>query len=404
MKQFFKKHIFDFGLIVLAISIVVLANFNAVKTTLAKYFQTKESDLSTFFISEINITKTGVEASLEAVREWYVRHQLPAGDFDYEYNVLTDTYSEDNNIVRQAGTLYDLILLYQYKPNQELKTALIKGVNYFVGCLYKETLPNGKTVQYIHFQGKTRANASAFFAMALIRILETDIVQEINNVPELIDNVGNYLVNSYLPGRGFDNNFLNNKGTIEESDYNNGESFLALVRLYRLTRHEKYLEIIKKVVPYFLEKYPKDIHLRFYSWGSQAFYELYTIIPQEEYVQIVFSMSDDAITHERYVDLKDYYFPVHYCVKGVLNEGLLPAILLAREKNDSTREKIYTENFMNMLKLILASQAMDKTGLSEEVFEKVKGGFYSSLKKESQRLDYNHHDLSVLIAYMRNFP
>lgn len=341
------------------------------------------------------------QQSLNNGGEWLLDNQREDGSFYYERDIKTGELTDsENNIVRQSGTLYGLAKLYRYTKDTRYKEALLKGFKYFDQFAETKEI-DGTQVRFFKYHGSVQANTVALHILAYLELAEADegLTMEMGNkLQEMTD----FIRLSQQSSGAFQNYFLNNvEIQCWESDYNNAESFLALVRMYRYTDDSKYLPILEKSANYLMEKY-KDFNLQFYSWGTMAFSELYELTSKNEYKDFAYDISDqllinsstEYITIEHFLDNKSDALPGYSQV--VQTEGLLLAYKLALRDNPDL-EKKYREAIINSLAFHAVFQSPWEETLPERIYQKVKGGFCNRSDCVTQRIDMVHHAISAYV-------
>ena len=109
------------------------------------------------------VTRAHLERSLELGTRFMLAHQKPEGNFDYEYDWRDQSYSEDDNEVRQAGAVWGLALLYQHRPTAELGAAVEKGLAYFES----HAVENASGARCIAYPGKAQPGMGTVALIAL---------------------------------------------------------------------------------------------------------------------------------------------------------------------------------------------------------------------------------------------
>lgn len=110
-----------------------------------------------------------ISTSLQKASKWLIGTQKEDGLFHYEYNREDKKYSDDDNIVRQIGTFWSVIELYDYFRTPELKHVIEK----FRGAI-KDKIQTGEAggeeIAFIKYNGMAKINSSALYVIALSRL------------------------------------------------------------------------------------------------------------------------------------------------------------------------------------------------------------------------------------------
>jgi len=216
------------------------------------------------------------DEAVKLMGQWFVKNQTPQGDFLYELDISTGKPLESYNIVRQAGSLYSLAQLYSYAHDQQVKTAIHQGFAFFEQL----SQPQSPQTTAIVYQDTKKSNASALLLLALIEYLETN-PEDRDQYFSWTQELAQYLLTTQKENGGF---IYKPEISQEESAYNNGESFYALIKMYHLDPQLEYLEAVNRAADYLLKAYPADNqNYSFYAWGMAGFAHLYRIDPQEKY-------------------------------------------------------------------------------------------------------------------------
>ncbi len=340
----------------------------------------------------------GMEQTAREAGAWFERHQREDGSFNYEYILTKNEYSTDDNIVRQAGSLYGLAMLHRYFPDAGIRATLSRGIAYFETKIIR-TEQDGVLIAYVQDGTSIQANTAAVFLLALVELGDTD------QYGSLMQELGNYLVASQLEDGSFYNYYLSpTSGCNPVSPYNNGESFLALIRLYRLMGGEPYLVAAQRIAAFSMTTYSANPNTSFYSWGTQAFWELYAVEPQDAYRDFIYQQADWIITTNTYTAISAFLKRADVVPGGnssVMNEGLTMAYELARRLGDQGRADRYLENIQKALLYNYVYQMPLADEYSTEVYEKARGGLCYNFYCLTQRIDMVHHWISACVEALR---
>lgn len=320
---------------------------------------------------------------------WFITNQTKEGDFRYELSVDSNQPTSNYNIVRQAGSLYSLAQVYKYNRDPKLQDTLENGFSFFKAL----TIPEKEaTAGAVIFQTKKQTNASALFLLALIEFLETNPSATKDYYP-LAQQLANFLVSTQKDSGGFAYQPDVNQ---EESDYNNGETFYALTRMYLLSREPSYLNSARKAADHFLKYYTPSLpNMSFYSWGMAGFAYLYSIDPQESYWQFMRLSTDAVLTKQGKTLLSQSFLKGGW---GVFLEGIAHVAWIAKEKDLSyfhQLKRFYAQALRNLLRLQVNGPFSSYTS----DFENIRGGMCYDSLCQTQRIDITHHNLSAIYLY-----
>ena len=87
------------------------------------------------------IDRPMMDTALELGTKFILANQKPEGNFNYEYNWRTKTFTQGDNQVRQAGAMWGLGLIYLDTKSPEVQKGLEKALDFFY--MYTAELPDG---------------------------------------------------------------------------------------------------------------------------------------------------------------------------------------------------------------------------------------------------------------------
>ncbi len=354
----------------------------------------------TFFFVKYSITNTyeeNLEESMLLYTDWLVKNQTKQGDFNYELDVSTGRVIEGYNIVRQAGGLYSLCQVYQYEGGSKYEDSIEKGIDFFHG-LYEDVENDVPTIAINH-EGVKKSNSVALYLLALVEYMEgSDQAKE--EYMQEAKSLANYLLFTQTD----EGSFIYLLDTGRESDYNNGESFYALIRIYRLSNDERYLIGAQKAAEYIIDRYSnEDFNYSIYAWAMEGFAYLYQIDNSKEYwdfmkmyTQEYFRIS--GIPVSIYLDTSTGYPPKANL--GVYLEGLAHVAWIAKERDYDFYIEI--KEFMSeSLKYLMSLQIDGPKSDRKTEFDLISGGICYDYECDTQRIDLTHHNLSAIYLYLK---
>lgn len=361
-----------------------------------------EKELSTVRI-EARLRGEEIGEIIDGAVGWLQRTQEENGHFRYEYSVLADSYSEDDNMVRQTGALYILgeVLVRDRGKNYDLKENMEKAINFF-----EENSAFGDMNGY-RFRCVLRSSKVCSLGgtgLALVGILDfVNVYPELTaQYSKLINDYLNFILAMKKPGEGFRGKYYFEGGQSEnESHFSNGEAFLALVKYYEYKPTGEIKEIIDESFDYFNVIYGRNPDFNFYLWGMAGVKKLNELDPAQKYYDFVKGYTDWRI--DGYKNRRDA--PRNYCAYF---EGVISAYSVLEPNISEWEKERYLEEINFWLSKTRGLQ-VDDSGFVDLVFgeetyrvkvldtEKARGGFLTSLDDPVQRIDFTQHCLSAYL-------
>ncbi len=332
---------------------------------------------------------------------WFKNAQEGSGHFKYEYIPFLDRYTDDDHMVRQAGALYELgeILFRDTENTLELQGTVENAIDFMeentVGGQF-----NDKRFKCV-LVDNTRC-ALGGTSLAFIGIL--DFVQKYpkheNDYEDLLDEYLDYFIAMKKEGEGFiDHYYLDGRFSDSESDFSNGEVFLALVRYYKYNPTDEVKKIIDDSFNYFNEKYRERWDASFYLWGMAALKDLYVIDPRPEYYNFAKDYTDWRIS--AYKHRRNITHNMCAYIEGVVSAySVISAGAGEEEKAEYLEEidywltkskdlQVQEEDFIWMRVNALPAKLSYLKNTDKAV-----GGFLTDLDEPVQRIDFTQHCVS----------
>ena len=232
------------------------------------------------------IDRSALAESVEAARLYMLNSQRPEGNFVYQYDVVLDMESADDNQVRQAGALWGLTTLYRERPTKATRDAATRGLDFFFRI--SGPLPTGNIAPIYPEADVVKTGTVALTCLAIIEfcrgekaylpgasigLCEGWLTQYINCLQALeLDNCswgGKY----YLQLKERDPT---------PSPYSDGECLLAYCRAARYMGRKDLIPRIEEIAVPLAKRYTveawaqdpaSDLTKGFAHWGCLAFAE-----------------------------------------------------------------------------------------------------------------------------------
>lgn len=171
------------------------------------------------------------------------------GEFVYGYYPLKNREIENYNILRHAGSVWSLILSYDY-GNVD-KSKIDSALDYLVGTVKY----SNDEISYIQ---ELKSNEIKLGGNALSVIALCEYIDKFNDSKfiNLAETLGNGILSMQKDDGGY-NHVLNSNDFSLKNDYRtvyyDGEATFALCKLYGITKNVKYLKAAEKSINYFIK-------------------------------------------------------------------------------------------------------------------------------------------------------
>lgn len=353
------------------------------------------------------LSRAALEESLKLGSSFLVANQLPAGNFEYEYDWKSKHSSKDDNQVRQAGALWGLALLYFHSPSKELVAALESGFNFFE----KNSRLSDHGARYVVYPGDGvgKTGTVALIALAYIDYLRaaapTLPASKMASHRQAMDGYLSMLLKLQRSDGLWYGGYSLKNGAPEgaPSSYSDGEALLALIKAAKYFGRSDLKEPIilgakagtRANIDQALKVDPDSpITKGYYQWSSMAFFELSRT-----------NWDGVAEYADRLLQLSDWMIDVHKTLNRTKNtayayEGLIHAYVIATERKDARAEKLACVIEQGLEKLtswqIGHSIGNDfvKTAKTDDL--KALGGVQNSADESALRIDVAQHQMHAV--------
>jgi len=356
------------------------------------------------------LTRVLLAESLELGKSFILNNQREEGNFQYEYNLLTQEYTNDDNQVRQAGAFWALALMHADQPSEETRKAFFQAFAFFAE--HATTLPDGRMLVQYPGEKFGKTGTIALVTLALGDFLSAEAHGERSE--EIRDALEAHLA-LLLSLRREDGHFYSNydfsdgSGWGTPSPYFDGEALLALTKAAKYAGYERLTDSIlasaermyqDNVVMALTYDPDSAITKGFYQWGTMSFFELFTSGWEgtEQYAR-------------RAVDMAYWMIDVHRTLDRTRNtgyayEGIVSAYELARLLGDTDAQRKFSDVIDQGLAKLTSWQVgspIQNAYLSEHALNDpyAIGGVMNRRDEPLLRIDVAQHQMHAVILARR---
>ena len=216
---------------------------------------------------------------LELARDWYLNNVNPKTKrVNYLYYPVTNSYSKDNNEVRNLAVLYILPELGHFLGDGSLDNLIENTTDYYLAKV-KRT----EKYSYIELDGSTKIAFNAFMILSLIR--QPDYPGSLEWAAELAEGI----LSLQRPDGSYATSL---DGTVSGIDFYPGEAMLSLMRLFQVTGDTRLADSVARAFPYYRDYWRGNKNTAFVPWHTQTYFLLSQHNKDPELEEFVYEMND----------------------------------------------------------------------------------------------------------------
>jgi len=351
-----------------------------------------------------------IDAMISDGISWLKTAQEKEGDelghFRYEYKPYEGTYTDDDNIVRQAGTFYQMGELARVEGHtHELEESLLRSAEYFTSLTREDAFAGNEFGCIVRHENSDVCKLGAT-SLALVGLLDLVAAypEHTEVYEDLIHEYAAFIKAMKNEEAGFRNRFYVDQRlqSSKESSFSVGEAMLALVRYYQFTEDKESKELLLDTFSYInSDAVPFDTPL--YLWAMAALRDMHNLWPDKAYITYAKEYTDWRVEGFRNRKLTKYNMCAY--VEGVASAHALLKPHVSTKTADSLQTEI--DFWLAKTKELQISRDarfrvvpnQDGDLVFKELVEpdRAHGGYLTARDELSQRIDYTQHCLN---AYM----
>jgi uncharacterized protein YyaL (SSP411 family) len=362
-----------------------------------------ESFNNMFFPPKIdtNITnKITRPVLLKAVKngaDFIVNMQEKTGRYQYWYDPVKDVYSpkHKDNFLRQAGTSYAMMLVYEATGDSTYLKSAKKSLQHLMK--FKKDLRKDKS--YFFFNRKAKLGGIALPLLTMNKLYnlcnDSAYVDDMEKLAKMIIHLQQYYGNGKFKSTYvYRGDYEYEKHSGWESSIYPGEAMLAMALMYKNFGKEEY----KKCFDDAFEYYAKNGNWKmtgFVPWALTAFAEMYFVTKNQEYADFTFEMCDFGLTWQNLDPKYNVYgsiYPLPDVFTSTTFEGIGDAIKVAEISGNQDLAKKYKQRSLIAYHWILKLQYHEGHDVPKDAI----GGFRKNFYRPKIRIDNTQHAISAM--------
>jgi hypothetical protein len=338
---------------------------------------------------------------ISGVARWFMSNQDEDGALPYKYDPSSDTYSSTDNPIRRFMASIAFNRMAQTLDRQDMKVAARKNLDFNLRRFYR--VENGKGM--ITWQGSVKLGSLALAALAII---ESPFAEKWKDELSAL----RCTIDGLWQSSGAFRTFLYPADRNDNQNFYPGETLLFWATSLQQKPDPDLLERALKSISYYRRYFWKDPNPAFVPWHTQAATLLFRLTGNSSLRDYVFEINDWLLPHQQWGGSLDsdywgrFYSPdkpygkPHASATGVYLEGLVDALVLAREIGDEIRAESYDRAMQRGIRSMAQLQFHDEIdAYYVRRKERVIGAVRTESADNEIRIDNLQHGLMALLKY-----
>ncbi len=352
-----------------------------------------------------DISPDALLAASVAGGDYLLRHLKEDGWFNYIYEPKKDSYTDDYNLLRHAGTCYSLVQLFGATADQRYLQAARKGLE----TLLETTSPPKPDHRSANFEAIVSPGKEAKLggaALALLALVEYGQASGDSTFADRTQPLARFLRFQQGDDGRFESKYFYGRPDAKpfESIYYPGEAILALTRLYRVDPRQEWLTTARRGADWLInvrDAGKETADLPHDHWLLMGLNELHQLTGESLYLAHATRIAQAIVEAQRIrspqIDwVGSFYDPPRSTPTATRAEGLVAMVALASRADADIQPLLAA--LMRMAAFQLRTQLTPESALYLPRPDLALGGFRRSLTNWQVRIDYVQHNLSALLG------
>ena len=352
------------------------------------------------------LTPPALLATARLGGDYLLRHQKEDGSFGYSYEPKKDSYNDDYNLLRHAGTCYALVELFQAAGDPRYLEASRRGLENLLAHHARPPKDEDAAAAFEAIVSPGEEAKLGGAALTVLALVEYQRAGGDDRWAPRATKLARFLLHQQEESGHFHSKYFYGEPDPEPFDsiYYPGEAILALARLHGLDPRPEWLAAARRGADWLIdvrdaakstEDLPHD------HWLLMALDELHAATGESRYADHAARIAAAIVAAQRTSSpqldwIGSFYDPPRSTPTATRGEALVAMHRLAVRRGEDPR--VYLEALLRMAAFQRRCQLTLENSLYLPRPDLALGGFRRSLTHWEVRIDYVQHNLSALLG------
>ncbi len=345
------------------------------------------------------VTRSEIDAAIDRLARYLRYRQLPNGLFSYRYEAGHDTYSPEDNLVRQIGGALALALHAKWSGSDQSREAANKAIQFHLQGL--RPIAGVAGASFVETaDGQNKLGVTALLSLTLSAYPDAAKYREINR--RLVSGMlwlqrpSGMFITAFPPA-----------ARVDAQDYFPGEALLALSTDYANHPTSQGLEAFDRAIRFYRSYFHKLPSPAIMPWQVQAYAQMAKQSKREDYAAYVFELTDFLV--DKQLTPANCHWPDMYGGIAAYQpgragistasylEGFTAALTLARDTGDAKRSARYERTVRLAARFVMQLEVRPVEAYFVHSPRDAIGGMRTTPSLNLLRIDHVQHALIALM-------
>ena len=342
-----------------------------------------------------------VDDIIDGMAVWFKANAGPDGEIPYKYWPSRGEYSKADNTIRRFMATIAVNRLGLERQDSAILKAASRNLEFNLARFYRVENDLG----LIEWDGSVKLGAVALAALAILESPQAEkYADQYDRLRRTVD--------ALWQDDGSFRTFYRPADRNDNQNFYPGEALLMIASELETRLNDDVLAKALKSVSHYRDWHFQNRNPAFIPWHVMACAKLYRITGDRGLADYIFEMSDWLLSHQqwrgeldpdlwgRFYTPDKPYGPPHASSTGVFMEGMVDAMILARETGETQRAEDYEASIWRGARSIAQLQFKDDVDMyyvSRKA--RVLGGVRTEAYNNEIRVDNIQHALMALLRF-----